>query len=391
MLSIHRLFATAVLAAAVLAPSVQPARAQPAAAASGPASVAAATAPSASPVATLAASAPASAAQALAASAPQLTVERGPKWEHDDKRWTPKDWLTAVSVVVALMALTFSAYTRWRTANQAYYAHLSKVWYDLRKEEAKHPEWMDPNRTSMHGLGGSNQPPPAPSAYDAQAWSCWALAEDWYETYAKRALPPEAASALPGRLLSNELAQFEGAVRSVTELHWAWMLRPENRCRFDEHFVAWVVTRFLNNRVEKMLNSPIAGTGVKTRHALKAGQFLGFLDGMVTAARSQHTLQIGETIHLLLGEPMRFLNHADTPNAVVRGRSLFAYRDIPAGGEVTIDYACTEDEFTLGPGGGKLGFAVLTPDERAARADRLHVWLIDRALAPKPPATQPVV
>jgi len=307
-----------------------------------------------------------------------VVVEKGPLWAAEDGRTSFKDILTGSSVVVALLALIFSAYTRWRTANQAYYAHLSKVWYDLRKEELKCPEWLDASRTSMYGLGASEDPP---SAYEAHAWSCWALAEDWYETHGRpRWFHRLSRAARFKALFPNELSQFEGTVRSVTELHWAWLQqRPEHLRRFDARFVSWIRTRFVEARAEKLDVSTIAnaGAGVRAREALLRGQFIGFLEGEVAAARGTHTLQMGEDIHLLLNEPLCFLNHSSTPNAVVRGRSLFAWQDIPAGGEIFIDYACTEESFSFGPG-PDLGYASLSEPERKLREDRLHAWLQDR-------------
>lgn len=306
-----------------------------------------------------------------------LVVEKGPVWAAEENHISFKDVLTGASVVIALLAFTFSAYTRWRTANQAYYAHLSKIWYDLRKEELKSPEWLEPSKTSMYGLRASEV---APTPYDAHAWSCWALAEDWYETYGRpKWFHAVTRAVLFKALFPNELSQFEGTVRSVTELHWAWLQRPEHLRRFDIGFVSWVRTRFLEARAEKLEVSTVAnaGAGVRAKAALLRGQFIGFLSGKPATARGIHTLQMGEDMHLLLDEPLRFLNHSSTPNAVVRGRSLFACEDIAAGGEIFIDYACTEETFTFGQG-PDLGYASLNEQERQARVDRLHVWLQER-------------
>lgn len=310
----------------------------------------------------------------------QLVVEKGPNWKKEDADISYKDLLTGSSVAVALLAFTFSAYTRWRTANQAYYAHLSKVWYDLRKEETKSPEWMDPSKTSMHGVKGAGAPAERPSAYDAHAWSCWALAEDWYETYGR----PKwfhflTRSARFKALFPNELTQFQGAVRSVTELHWAWLRKPEHLCRFDSEFVLWVREQFLEGRTERLDVSTIAnaGAGVRARVQLLQGQFIGYLEGVPGSVRGNHTLQLGEQVHCLLLPPLRFLNHSSRPNAVVRGRSLFAYRRIPPNAEIFIDYACTEEVFSFDQE-VNLGYSSLTAREKELREDRLHVWLLER-------------
>ena len=71
---------------------------------------------------------------------------------------------------------------------------------------------------------------------------------------------------------------------------------------------------------------------------------------------------------------MKYLNHADKPNAVVRGLSVFALRTISAGEEVTLDYNCTEDEFRFGDGPMQ-GYSHLTPEQRLARQPYLHIWI----------------
>ena len=318
---------------------------------------------------------------AIGSSGPIL-VERGPQWDSAEKRWTGKDTLGVVGVVVALSALIFSAYTRWRTANQTYYAHLSKVWYDLRKEEAKNPGWMDPSETSMYGLTDpTHQRGHVPTAYDSHAWTCWALAEDVYETYGNSWRTPDFDdSGAKKGILRNELAQFLGAIRGVTELHWAWLQRAEHKVRFSEEFLNWIASGFLAPRVAEMKEGSVSGSGLMATTSIKSGQFLGFLTGEAKPARSQHTLQVGEKIHLLLDEPMRFLNHRATPlaNAVVRGRCLFACSDISPQTEITIDYACSEDEFTFDEGGPTLGYSSLTKEERALRGNRLHAWILKR-------------
>lgn len=324
-------------------------------------------------------------APTLGASSTTLVVEKGPIWVGEEGHVSFKDLLTGTSVIVALLALTFSAYTRWRTANQAYYAHLSKIWYDLRKEEIKRPDWLDPSHTSMYGLRNMEG---WPSAYDAHAWSCWAIIEDWYETYGRpRSFHCISRASWFKDLFPNELAQFEGTVRSVVELHWAWLQRAEHLQRFDARFVTWVRDHFVEARSEKLKESTVinAGAGLCARENLCRGQFIGYLSGERVPTRTLHTLQVGCDIHLLLDEPMRFLNHSSTPNAVVRGRSLFAYEDIPSGGEIFIDYACTEEVFSLEDDVNR-GYGALSAQERQAREDRLHIWLLTSQATQRPTA-----
>ncbi len=80
-----------------------------------------------------------------------------------------------------------------------------------------------------------------------------------------------------------------------------------------------------------------------------AGDLLLHLDGMLFAAPSRHSVQVGPGQHLEAaggadGPVWSSLNHSCAPNAVLAGRALTAAVPIAAGDEVTFDYEATEDE-----------------------------------------------
>ncbi|MDT8322039.1 MAG: SET domain-containing protein [Xanthomonadales bacterium] len=89
--------------------------------------------------------------------------------------------------------------------------------------------------------------------------------------------------------------------------------------------------------------STIHGQGLFARQALPAGQFIGHYEGPRVEADGMHVLWVQEEID---GEwtaydghnEMRYLNHADRPNAEMDGLDCYALVDIPADAEITIDY-----------------------------------------------------
>jgi hypothetical protein len=87
--------------------------------------------------------------------------------------------------------------------------------------------------------------------------------------------------------------------------------------------------------------------------AVAAGERVLHLEGEVRRRPDRHTIQIGVSEHLDAGPaatfedlmaryPWRFLNHGCRPNVVVRGRELFALRDLAAGEEAVFNYNTTE-------------------------------------------------
>jgi hypothetical protein len=134
------------------------------------------------------------------------------------------------------------------------------------------------------------------------------------------------------------------------------------------------------------------------------GETLLYVNGRVVDRPSRYSVQIGAHEHVDppvpddLADDMdrhawRFLNHSCEPNAVLRGRTLVAQRDIARGDEVTFDYATTEYEmaepFACGCGAARCrglirGFTALTAAQQQELAPQLAPHLHARAaeLAP---------
>jgi hypothetical protein len=128
---------------------------------------------------------------------------------------------------------------------------------------------------------------------------------------------------------------------------------------------------------------------------LPAGTQLLTVTGRVTDRPSRDSIQIGAHEHIdppvpdRLEDDMdrhawRFLNHSCEANAVLRGLTLVALRDIAAGAEITFDYATTEYEmaepFVCGCGaptcrGVIRGFAGLNAAQRLALLPHLAAHL----------------
>ena len=89
--------------------------------------------------------------------------------------------------------------------------------------------------------------------------------------------------------------------------------------------------------------SPIHGKGLFTARKLNQGQVIGIYEGPVVKQDGTHVLWVedtpGGTWTGYRGcNELRFLNHADIPNAEMDGLDCYALQDIPADEEVTIDY-----------------------------------------------------
>lgn len=89
--------------------------------------------------------------------------------------------------------------------------------------------------------------------------------------------------------------------------------------------------------------SPIHGRGLFASRSLTAGQFIGFYEGPVVEEDGIYVLWVedtpgGEWTGYDGRSEMRFMNHADQPNAELDGLDCFAVTDISAGEEITIDY-----------------------------------------------------
>lgn len=98
-----------------------------------------------------------------------------------------------------------------------------------------------------------------------------------------------------------------------------------------------------SNRLVYVDRSPIHGRGLFAARPLPAGQLIGRYEGPEVQDDGHHVLWIeseqgdGWTGYDGRNE-MRFMNHADSPNAEMDGLDCYALEDIPPGAEITIDY-----------------------------------------------------
>ena len=98
----------------------------------------------------------------------------------------------------------------------------------------------------------------------------------------------------------------------------------------------------------QVAESPIHGRGLFAARALQAGQLIGVYEGPVCEEDGRYVLWIendsgdGWTGYDGRNE-MRFMNHADDPNAEMDGLRCYALRNIEPGEEITIDYGWNEE------------------------------------------------
>jgi len=93
----------------------------------------------------------------------------------------------------------------------------------------------------------------------------------------------------------------------------------------------------------RVRSSPIHGRGLFAAVDLEAGQHLGVYEGPEVEEDGMHVLWVEETPG---GDwtgydgqnELRFMNHADEPNAELDGVDCYTLKKIPAGTEITIDY-----------------------------------------------------
>lgn len=92
------------------------------------------------------------------------------------------------------------------------------------------------------------------------------------------------------------------------------------------------------------------GYGVVAKKAFDEGQKITEFRGTYVLAPEEHTLQVGEEMHLRVENEAKFINHSSKPNARVvyhKGNPLLvAIRAIQEGEEVTFDFNTTEWEIT---------------------------------------------
>lgn len=89
--------------------------------------------------------------------------------------------------------------------------------------------------------------------------------------------------------------------------------------------------------------SPIHGKGLFAKAPIGAGSIIGYLQGRPSTEDGDHVLWISETRAIEVLCDLRYINHADDPNACYYDDlSVVALRDIAAGEEITHDYACND-------------------------------------------------
>ncbi|MEW7980089.1 MAG: hypothetical protein B0D96_07130 [Candidatus Sedimenticola endophacoides] len=87
------------------------------------------------------------------------------------------------------------------------------------------------------------------------------------------------------------------------------------------------------------------GKAVYTRQGHVRGEMIVRFSGVVLPYRTQHTLQINPSLHLLDLDIVGFLAHSCAPNVFVDMQSfeVWALTDITPESALTMDYAATED------------------------------------------------
>jgi len=87
--------------------------------------------------------------------------------------------------------------------------------------------------------------------------------------------------------------------------------------------------------------SPIHGRGAFATRPIKKGTFIGEYEGPEARRNGKYVLwcyEDGEATGRRGLNRLRYLNHADRPNAEFDGFELYARRNIRKGEEITIDY-----------------------------------------------------
>ena len=86
-------------------------------------------------------------------------------------------------------------------------------------------------------------------------------------------------------------------------------------------------------------NSAIHGQGLFARQAIPKDTVIGYLQGKQTDKDGMHVLWIDHDTGFKVECDLRFINHADNPNACYYDdKSVVALRDIQAGEEITHNY-----------------------------------------------------
>ena len=96
----------------------------------------------------------------------------------------------------------------------------------------------------------------------------------------------------------------------------------------------------LARRVE-VAPSAIDGQGVFARVGIKKGAYIGTYEGAEAKRNGKYVLWLlggGREVGRRGGNELRFLNHADKPNAAFDGWDLYAAARIKKGEEITFNY-----------------------------------------------------
>ncbi len=101
------------------------------------------------------------------------------------------------------------------------------------------------------------------------------------------------------------------------------------------------------NHLVRVDRSDINGKGLFSSRPLKMGQLIGVYEGIVDGDDGRYVLWVedspgGDWTGYDGCNEMRFINHADQPNAEMDGLDCFALMHIPAGTEITINYGCND-------------------------------------------------
>jgi len=108
-------------------------------------------------------------------------------------------------------------------------------------------------------------------------------------------------------------------------------------------FIEITVAESAQNPLVRIARSTIHGSGVFAAGNLVKGQSIGFYESSVVTENGMYVLWVEDspgsdwTGYEGCNE-MRFMNHADQPNAEMDGLDCYALTFIPAGAEITIDY-----------------------------------------------------
>lgn len=92
----------------------------------------------------------------------------------------------------------------------------------------------------------------------------------------------------------------------------------------------------------RVTRSLIHGRGLFAAESIRKGQYIGTYRGKATTRDGMHVLWLTDEDGNYFGRrgtnALRYLNHADSPNAEFSDYELYAMRDIAEGEEITIDY-----------------------------------------------------